>query len=909
MREKKKRNIIIGALCTVLLLMVVGYAAFNSVLKIKGTSTISSNWDIKITSITSETLSGSATNAKDPEGVGTLTASFETNLVSPGDSMEYDITIENQGNMDAKLDKITLSDPNHEYITFTAEIDGDSLNVGENTTFTEKAQTLNVGESKILTVKVSFKDVEINKMDPTNAELTVTLDYSQADGDTITPTNQHLLTYDCTTNGGNDCTENNEYLEEGANVNLSYTASKNGYKFIGWNTDKDATEGLTDLTMPSQDTTLFAIFQQILLKEPTIEIKGDGVTTSTTTYPWTQTDGVWKSGNQGIKSSTSSLTFNFNLSETTDISFDWTVSSQKTYDYLYYTIYKDGTTMSGTGTSTKISGTDYGETEESLTYNTVSKSLEPGNYKITFSYYKNASTDTGLDTAYVKNFSLTNTSATIKYPSGCENGISCTYSLNGVETETTLDSVELDIMEDTTLIAKTTYEGQEKNTEKIFDFTAPVVTLNTSTTTNSITAVISATDTLSEITKYEFSIDGNEWIDNGTNNVYTFYNLSNKKSHTIKTRTTNSVNLKTISSKSVSLQKIETPTYSQSKIDDGLRITVTYPQGCGSEYTCSYIKDNVSEVAVTTEEVNVDFTKDGTLVAKVSDGINTTSSSYTVMVPITLGGLKIDIVSSGDGLYTDEYEAGRYVYKGANPDNYITFNNETWRILSVESDGTLKIMKKDIIGKMAFDSNGYRDNTSDGAGGTYCYSSHNYGCNAWAVSDNFVNGMMGTVLKDAEINTYLNNDYYNTLSSKAKSLIQTHTWGIGPVLSNQNLATQIQSENETTWNGNIGLMSGSDYLRVNTNTTQCGSFGLNNNNLDTCKTTNYIISSVPTSGYLLTISPTVGSPDLVWTVRSIGSVYGLPANYSYSGVLPTLYLKSDITLSGSGTSSDPYTIN
>ena len=53
---------------------------------------------------------------------------------------------------------------------------------------------------------------------------------------------------------------------------------------------------------------------------------------------------------------------------------------------------------------------------------------------------------------------------------------------------------------------------------------------------------------------------------------------------------------------------------------------------------------------------------------------------------------------SGDGLYADEYEPGRYVYKGANPNNYITFNNEPWRIISVESDGTLKLIKKGSIG-------------------------------------------------------------------------------------------------------------------------------------------------------------------------------------------------------------------
>ena len=45
-----------------------------------------------------------------------------------------------------------------------------------------------------------------------------------------------------------------------------------------------------------------------------------------------------------------------------------------------------------------------------------------------------------------------------------------------------------------------------------------------------------------------------------------------------------------------------------------------------------------------------------------------------------------NVVTSGDGLYEDEYEEGRYVYRGANPNNYIEFNNELWRIIAKETD-------------------------------------------------------------------------------------------------------------------------------------------------------------------------------------------------------------------------------
>ena len=44
--KKQKNNLIIGGLCCILLLMGIGYAAFNAQLKINGTSSISSEWKV-----------------------------------------------------------------------------------------------------------------------------------------------------------------------------------------------------------------------------------------------------------------------------------------------------------------------------------------------------------------------------------------------------------------------------------------------------------------------------------------------------------------------------------------------------------------------------------------------------------------------------------------------------------------------------------------------------------------------------------------------------------------------------------------------------------------------------------------------------------------------------------------------
>ena len=96
--RRQKNNLIIGGLCCVLVLMGIGYAAFSSQLKINGTSSISSSWNVLITDITSGSIVGGASNASEPTHTNT-TATFSTSLVSPGDSITYTITVENTGNV------------------------------------------------------------------------------------------------------------------------------------------------------------------------------------------------------------------------------------------------------------------------------------------------------------------------------------------------------------------------------------------------------------------------------------------------------------------------------------------------------------------------------------------------------------------------------------------------------------------------------------------------------------------------------------------------------------------------------------------------------------------------------------------------------------------------------------------
>ncbi|MCI8291735.1 MAG: hypothetical protein HFJ25_05795, partial [Clostridia bacterium] len=305
---------------------------------------------------------------------------------------------------------------------------------------------------------------------------------------------------------------------------------------------------------------------------------------------------------------------------------------------------------------------------------------------------------------------------------------------------------------------------------------------------------------------------------------------------------------------------------------------------------------------VTSQPENTEGTFTVTLDYSQKEGSNNPSELYAAEQ------LRAKVTDSGDGLYEDITVSGNYIYKGTNPNNYITFNNELWRIISVESDGTLKIIRKESIGNKAFDSKGYRDSTSNGAGGTYCAQGSN-GCNAWTISDNFVNGTKsGTVLKDAELNTYLNTTYLGTIKEDSK-YIASHDFNVGTpgdTSDTEDIATNIRQEALYKWNGKIGLMNVTDVLKTTSNKS-CTSLkaGVNSSSTGYCNTNNWM---TPTTGYLWTISPYSTTSYSLWIVGSSVFASNDRALGTYIGVLPVLYLTSEITLDGEGTNTNPYRV-
>lgn len=100
--DTKTKNFLIGGLVAMVLIMAIGYAAFAQQLNINGTATIASKWDVHIKSITPGTPVGGAKSTSATVDSNS-TATFNTDLVSPGDSLTYTVVVENGGNLDARV--------------------------------------------------------------------------------------------------------------------------------------------------------------------------------------------------------------------------------------------------------------------------------------------------------------------------------------------------------------------------------------------------------------------------------------------------------------------------------------------------------------------------------------------------------------------------------------------------------------------------------------------------------------------------------------------------------------------------------------------------------------------------------------------------------------------------------------
>ena len=274
-----------------------------------------------------------------------------------------------------------------------------------------------------------------------------------------------------------------------------------------------------------------------------------------------------------------------------------------------------------------------------------------------------------------------------------------------------------------------------------------------------------------------------------------------------------------------------------------------------------------------------------------------------------------------------------YRFIGANPNNYVKFNDELWRIIGVfdTDDGTgkmekrLKIIRNESIGNYAWDNK----NTSTGAEDVY-------GKNNW--SDARLNYLLNA---GHESETYGGSLYWNRKSGKcyseqnnattscnftstgltdtAKEMIGDAKWYLGGVFFDSSLTSQsyknergtaVHKGRSTNWTGKVGLIYPSDYgyaTSGDSSTTRESCMAKNLFNWDgasACYQNDWLLAPPGTIKWFL--SPSLYNGDSVLYVNNVGIFNSSTACNSYN-IWPTVYLKSTINItSGTGSSTDPF---
>ena len=137
----------------------------------------------------------------------------------------------------------------------------------------------------------SYNDVQSVVNLSTENGTIVTL-YAQWEEDIVTGN----ITYNCNLNGGSTSNTTVQY-QVGANVDLTRTCTKSGWTFLGWNSNKNATEALESYTMPAAGGTLYAIYR----KEPITlyaTFNANGATLTGNLTPTCELPAVYNTGTQ-----------------------------------------------------------------------------------------------------------------------------------------------------------------------------------------------------------------------------------------------------------------------------------------------------------------------------------------------------------------------------------------------------------------------------------------------------------------------------------------------------------------------------------------------------------------------------------------------------------------------------------
>ena len=327
--------------------------------------------------------------------------------------------------------------------------------------------------------------------------------------------------------------------------------------------------------------------------------------------------------------------------------------------------------------------------------------------------------------------------------------------------------------------------------------------------------------------------------------------------------------------------------------------------------------------------------KDGSSIDNLTLSYDSETKTFTI-APYTTRGTKcylyfeeellpaVDVI---EGLYASNTstmaydDTGNLRYIGANPNNYVSFNGELWRIIGIFSEDThgisntklIKLIRNESIGNYSW------DNTSS------------YGSNDWSDSalqivlnsGAYYNRTSGTC-PDGSYESTTTCDFSSTgITDEAKSMIETVTWKLGgsstyddvtaSMFYERERGTTVYSGMPTEWSGKVGLMYPSDYGYATsggatTDRQTCLAtemYSWNSSSYSDCKTNNWLYNI----SWQWTITPRSSNSVTVCNVHTNGN---LSHGFASDGdaTRPSIYLKANITISGGDGSYElPYQLS
>ena len=242
------------------------------------------------------------------------------------------------------------------------------------------------------------------------------------------------------------------------------------------------------------------------------------------------------------------------------------------------------------------------------------------------------------------------------------------------------------------------------------------------------------------------------------------------------------------------------------------------------------------------------------------------TSTATVSITVKVPGISATDMKNSASTYGLQNQGGAYRFVGANPDNYVWFNNQQWRIIGVYGD-KYKIVKA----------------TPSTTSQVWNSSSSS---NTWSSSS---------------MKTYLYNTYWaNSLSTDAKNMVeQSASWYIGKASSTANTASTAYTNNRnTTWTGKVGLVAMYEYLYAATSdcwSTKGSSYK------SSCASKDWLYSTLTNSkscyGWTLTAIDDDFEPSAIRIQSTSGNTLKstLTSNNCAS---PVVYLKSTVLITG-----------